>query len=276
VASLLVLGMGAWGLSDGAIVELGRKGQTASSSTTTFRILLLSGNNFEDTSHLPGDTAQVIIGRLRDSITMHPSFGATTFNDPLDPNRNAIDVQRVGLIGGGEIEEPYRVEVFEDDPNVRGAGIEYPAESARDRVIYTAPAAVSGNGNVRLDLTLVNAGLRSFVVTTAGKTPAQVSSELATAIAADGFATADLGGGKFGVTRPNDLFVKVLWSHTDTGVVISGVAAEPYVLPPPPPAGGESGHAIPALSGWGLAVLAVLFAGATWVLLRRRQTAGTR
>lgn len=283
VASLLAIGMAAWGVSDGAIVELGRKGQTASSSATTFRILLLSGNNFEDTTHLAGDTSQVILGRLRDSITAHPSFGATTFNDPLDLNRNAIDVQRVGLIGAGEIEEPYRVEVFEDDPNIHGAGIEYPAEAARDRVFYTAPSAVSGNGNVRLDLTLVNAGLRSFVISTVGKTAAQVSAELVTATSSDGFASADFGGGRFAVTRPNDQFVKVLWSHTDTGVIVSGLAAEPYQPPPPPLNGGGGGGgeggggpSIPMLSGWGLAVLAVLFAGATWLLLRRRRAAGMR
>ena len=273
-AAMLLIGLAAWGLCDGAIVELGRKGQTAASASSTFRVLLLSGNNFEDQVHQPGDLAQVILGRIRSDIDAHRSFTATTFNDPADPNRNAIDVMRCCLVRDGSPIEPYRVEVFEDDLGIRGAAIEYPPEDARDRVIYRAPDAVNGDGNVRLDLTLVGAGLHTHIVSTAGKTAAQVNAELITAIAADGFATADMGGGNFAVTRPSDQFVKIRWSHTDSGVRVSGVAAEPYTPPPAEPGEEGSGSAVPVLSGWGIVVLALVLAGAALILLSQRPGAG--
>jgi len=259
---MILLGLGGWAYVRGGIVELGRKGQNAGGSV--FQVIV-EGNVFDDPNHLPGDAAEVILERIRLSIDTDMMYSASVYNDPNDPLRNAIRVTRQP---SGDLAS---LGVFEDDLLISGGASDFgvlssPPQTAATLARINGVDAVNQNGNVRLDLTLTVGGISTHIISTAGKTAAQVNQALVASLQAAGFVVIGLTNGPWDISKPGDTFRRAEFSHTDTGVSVSGVT---LFLPVQGPGSAAS---IPTLSEWGLIILTLLTAGAAVLLLLRRRS----
>jgi len=254
VACLLVVLLTGWAYVGAGIIELGKKGQAAKGSD--FKVIV-DGNEFSDPNHASGDLAQTILGRIQASINADPRYIAEVV-DPNDPVRNAIRVLREPSRN-----DVQRLLVYENDPNIAGGVAE--AESGGKpalRFVLYGVDSVKHDGSVTLTVLLTSGSSSTYVVTTAGKDPNQVNAELGLKLQIDGFVVAGSPNGPWNVVKPSDSIAKVTFSHTDTGVNVSGVGFDFTA----------QGHVVPALSGFGMVVLASLLAAAAYLILRRRRS----
>jgi hypothetical protein len=255
LAGLLVLGVCGWTQAGAGIIELGRKGHTASGSTF---YAVVDGKQFTDAPHVSGDTAANILGRIRANIDADAQYTATLVVDP-DPNRNAIRVLRETT--GTEVHD---LGIFEDDSGVIGGGVlANPPTIPGNSFTWAGVDAVAGNGTVTLSITLTGGMPSDNVVNTAGKTAAQVNAAMVATLEAMGFTVS--GSGPYTITKAGDTFQRALFTHTDTGVLRTDMSMD-FSCPV---------SAVPTLTGWGTAALVILMLGGAMILLRRRAAAGT-
>lgn len=260
VAALSVALFTSWMLAPAGIIELGRKGKKPKGSFTQ---IVVEGTSFIRV-HDPNDTADGILEDLRGQIDLKPRYNATTVNDTSDPNRNAI---KVTLDGSGE--DPLRIALYENDEYFQRTGLTFAQPSFIRQFTFLGVDDPNGTGGdyVRLDVTTTN-GVKSSVVTTAGKNAVQVNAELRAQLEGHGFSVTEWIGNEgiveFSVNTSGEEFLKVLYTHTDPGVTRSKLVGQRPVR-----------YIIPTLSGWGLALLAVLMAAAAAFVLRRRRGSDT-
>lgn len=235
------------------IIELGKKGQSATNSV--FRVVV-EGKAFTDPTHA-GQTAEQILEDIRALIDADPQYTATTASDPVDPNN--IPAIRVLRESGAEVAD---LAIFEDDTTVIGAGAVASTRGALDVSIQGVSLTdVLTSGQILIDITLSSGPALHVAVSTNGKTPAQVNAEIRNALGGCGLLVTGPANGPFTVTRPPDTISRVYFFSTDPGVTVSGVRAN----------FSNTAQSIPALSAWGLVVLAVLVVATALVLIRRKR-----
>jgi exosortase sorting signal-containing protein len=254
-AALLLLAAGSAQVGAG-IIELGRKGQSSTSST--YRVTV-DNRSFDDTPHSAG-LAETILGRIVANINLDGHYLATVISDPNDLGRNLATVVRTP--GGSEVGD---LSVLEDDKTIIGASVEVSRPNgggAAFRWNGVDQVNASLSETVTLSVTLRTAGLISHTINTLGKTPSQVNDAMILALTADGFKVS--GSGPYTVVKAGDQIVKVFFTHSaNAGVFVSSAAIQ---MGGPP-------DSIPTLSQWGMIVLVGLMGLAAVLVLWRKRTA---
>ncbi len=258
LAALLVLLLcGAPAFS--GIIELGRAGQKAKGSKTKMAV----AGKKHTVGHAPNQDVEDI---LQDFIDFYNSqgFSASVYNDPNDPNINAMEITDPN---GADVEP---MSVDEDDENIHPTGTHYsPPLFNPNLLIVATPNAIAGDGNFQIRIAFQGGPVNTYTVTTAGKSLQQVVNEMVNLLNADVSAStrnvSGFGTGAVFDIRPRDceVFDGVRTDHTDTGISVSGTGI--FDEPIPPTAG-----VIPTLGEWGLITLASLLAGAGVHVLRKR------
>lgn len=243
------------GLTSAGIIELGHKGQK--DLTSTYNVLV-EGHLFTEGSHAVGDTVESIAEKVRANIDASPLYTAT-IPDPNNPT-NIVVLRETGI-------EPYSLEVFMVDTGIVGAFVDagaIPATSAT----FQGANAVAGNGNFEIDITTFCPGMAPMifphVVSTVGKTVAQVNAEMVALLRATGYSVSGptLGNTYTLYVPSNQRLQKIEMNRTDTGITVSGVGAT-----------SQAQSNVPTLSEWGLVLLAALVAIGGALRLRLRASA---
>jgi hypothetical protein len=242
-----------WAYVGAGIIELGKKGQSAVNSV--FRVVV-DGKAFTDPNHA-GQTSEQILEDIRALIDADPQYTAVTALDPVDPNN--IPAIRVLRESGVEVAD---LAIFEDDTGVIGAGGFAGRPGALDVGIQGVSLTdVLTSGQILIDITLTSGPELHVAVTTNGKSPSTVNAEIRNALSGCGLVVSGPPNGPFTIERPPDTISRVYFFSTDPGVTVSGVRMN----------FSNTSQSIPALSTWGLVVLAVLVTATALVLIRRRK-----
>jgi len=196
--------------------------------------------------------------KVRANIDASPLYTAT-IPDPNNPT-NIVVLRETGI-------EPYSLEVFMVDTGIVGAFVDagaIPATSAT----FQGANAVAGNGNFEIDITTFCPGMAPMifphVVSTVGKTVAQVNAEMVALLRATGYSVSGptLGNTYTLYVPSNQRLQKIEMNRTDTGITVSGVGAT-----------SQAQSNVPTLSEWGLVLLAALVAIGGALRLRLRASA---
>lgn len=246
-ASVLLVMLAGGSPTLAGLIELGIAGQTAEGSV--FHVIV-DGQTFTEGTHVVGESAASIAGKVRANIDASPLFSAT-IPDPGKPTQ--IKVLRES---GGQ---PATLEVNIDDGGIVGTFIEFGTDGGSHFHLAGA-MGVAGNGSFQVDVTVHPGILFSHAISTVGKTDAQVNAALVAAFTADGFTFAGPANGPWDVTKSGSCFSKVEMKATDTGVHISNVELDSTPAP-----------SIPTLSEWGMLTLVALLGLSAAVLLVRRR-----